>query len=135
MGQNTEYKTKQKDAIYNYLSEHKEKHLTIDEILEHFLTNGQKIGRTTIYRYLEKLVEKGEVRKYSIEEGISACYQLIAKGSCCSEHFHAKCTKFGTLYHVDCSSLLQIGEHLKEHHNFIIDHTKTVFYGICEKCH
>mgnify|MGYP002508489816 CR=1 FL=1 len=47
----------------------------------------------------------------------------------------AKCTKCGTLYHVDCSSLLQIGEHLKEHHNFIIDHTKTVFYGICEKCH
>lgn len=132
--QNTEYKTKQKSAIYHYLTEHENQHLTIDDILLHFQTTEQKIGRTTIYRFLEKLVEKGEVRKYFIDEGSCSCYQLISPHSSCKQHFHAKCTKCGLLYHVECSAILQIGEYLKEQHHFIVDANKTVFYGICESC-
>ena len=45
-----------------------------------------------------------------------------------------KCTQCGQLFHVSCDYLNQLGEHLLEHHGFVIDHTKTVLYGLCAAC-
>ena len=42
--------------------------------------------------------------------------------------------QYGQLFHVSCDYLNQLGEHLLEHHGFVIDHTKTVLYGLCAAC-
>ena len=130
----TTYKTKQREIILDYLKKCKDSHVTIDEVTEHLKTEGNKVGRTTIYRYMEKLTDEGLLRKYFIEEGIGACYQYQGEGEHCHSHFHLKCTKCGQLFHIDCEFISQIEDHVFEHHHFRIDNSKTVLYGICKNC-
>lgn len=134
MSDNSEYRTKQREAILHYLKNSNAGHVTIDEVLNMLKVQGESVGRTTIYRYMEKLTVQGILRKYYIEEGAGACYQYINESQKCHEHFHLKCLRCEQLLHLECNYLNGIGEHILKHHGFQIDNTKTVFYGICEKC-
>lgn len=129
-----EYHTKQREVILEFLQKSGSRHVSVEEVLEHLKAEGQKVGRTTIYRYMEKLTREGTLRKYFIEEGAGACYQYIEPWSACHEHFHLKCLKCGKLLHLECDFLNQIGEHIVTQHGFQVDHTKTVFYGTCKDC-
>lgn len=128
------YKTKQRSQILNCLIENKEKHLTADEITDALKQKGVDVGKTTIYRTLEKLLEDGSVRKYICEEGKSACFQYVDGNENCHRHFHLKCVKCGKLIHLECDYLSDLEQHIFEHHKFTVDNTKTVLYGICEEC-
>lgn len=128
------YRTRQREVILEYLKKSNSHHVSIEDVLEHLKASGEKVGRTTIYRYMEKLTEQGVLRKYFIEEGAGACYQYVDSGRCCHEHFHLKCLKCGSLLHLECDYLNQIGKHIEEHHGFKVDNTKTVFYGVCKEC-
>lgn len=128
------YRTKQREIILDYLKKCQSGHVTIDEVTDHLKSEGNKVGRTTIYRYMEKLTDEGFLRKYYIEEGCGACYQYQGKDSGCQSHFHLKCVKCGKLFHVSCDFLSQIEEHVFAHHHFRVDNSKTVLYGICEAC-
>lgn len=129
------YRTKQREIILDYLKKCQDGHVTIDEVTDHLKSEGNKVGRTTIYRYMEKLADEGFLRKYYIEEGVGACYQYQGNSeSACRSHFHLKCVKCGRLFHVSCDFLQQIEEHVYDHHHFLVDNSKTVLYGICEAC-
>ncbi len=127
------YRTKQKEEILNYLISHKSCHVTADEITTHFAATGVKVGKSTVYRYLDRLVSQGVVRKYIIEEGVSACYQFI-EDNACHQHFHLKCVGCGQLIHMECDYLDQVNQHILKEHGFHIDSCKTVLYGTCASC-
>ena len=130
----TSYKTKQRDQILDCLIQNKNRHVTADEILLCLNKEKTLVGKTTVYRYLDKLVSQGLVRKYFIEEGKSACYQYMEHGAGCNEHFHLKCTGCGQLIHLECEYLDEMDSHIKDHHGFTVDHSKTVLYGQCGLC-
>lgn len=132
--ENKGYRTRQRELILDFLKHSDARHVSVDEVLEHLKAEGDKVGRTTIYRYMEKLTEEGVLRKYFIEEGAGACYQYVEYAQGCHEHFHLKCLKCGRLFHVECDYLNKLGEHIKEHHGFTVDNTKTVLYGVCKDC-
>jgi len=134
MEPSTSYKTKQRDQIMDCLVQNKYRHITADEILAALTRGNTPVGKTTVYRYLDKLVTQGLVRKYFVEEGKSACYQFVEPGEKCSEHFHLKCTGCGQLFHLECDYLGDMDSHMKDHHNFTVDHSKTVLYGQCGNC-
>lgn len=125
------YKTRQSEQILEYIKQHADSHLTADAIAE--ALKNSRVGKTTVYRHLEKLCGEGLVRKYILQEGKSACYQY-AGGDCCHSHFHLKCLKCSCLIHLECEHLDGIEKHISEHHGFRIDSSRTVFYGLCDKC-
>lgn len=124
------YKTKQSELIEEYLKANADRHLTVDDICAG-LKN--EVGRTTVYRNLERLCLSGTVRKYILTDGGSACYQYADCGAQ-SRHFHLKCLKCGRLFHLECEHLKEIDGHIRAEHGFAVDPTRTVFYGLCEKC-
>lgn len=132
--ENKGYRTRQREVILNVLKHSDSRHVSVDEVTEQLKAEGEKVGRTTVYRYMEKLTEEGTLRKYFIEEGAGACYQYIDQRQGCHNHFHLKCLKCGRLFHVECEYLNTLGEHIKEHHGFVVDNTKTVLYGSCKDC-
>lgn len=73
------YNTKQSKMVFDILLENKDRHLTADEIFEKLRKSGESVGKTTIYRHLEKLCASGEVRKFTGGDGDSACYQYAGK--------------------------------------------------------
>ena len=127
------YNTKQKAAIIKCVEDMNGKHFTVDSVCKQLSQSGEVVGRTTVYRCLEKLTEEGALRKYTAAAGESACYQLV-NGHHCHEHFHLKCEKCGSLIHMECDELESIAEHIKSHHGFCLNPLKTVIYGVCEVC-
>ncbi len=127
------YKTRQRAVIEKMLSEQGGMHFTVDAVLDELHKKGETVGRTTVWRCLERLESEGKVRKYA-QAGECACYQYIQPDSECSEHFHLKCERCGCLIHVQCDNLCRLGAHIEEEHGFRINPLKTVLYGVCEKC-
>ena len=128
------YKTRQGEKLLSYLSDNAGKHFTAADICEHFRADRQGIGMTTVYRQLEKLVSDGKVKKYQFEEGSPACFEYVGGepgGSAC---YHLKCECCGALIHLECREITGLEQHITEHHGFLIDPRRTVFYGICENC-
>lgn len=130
------YKTKQRDTLLTYLKTVAGKHITVNDICLHFSDQGQRIGQTTVYRHLEKMVDEGLVNKYIIDSGTPACFEYVAPEDHCANEvcFHCKCEKCGRLIHLHCEELEVIQQHLLEDHAFALNPMRTVFYGICEDC-
>lgn len=126
------YKTRQRAFIEQALSSAGEHHITADELTEQLEKDGHPVGRTTVYRCLERLVNEGKLQKYTAIGG-SACYQRLKADGCC-EHFHLKCTECGKLIHIECSKISKLSEHIAAEHGFVVNKLKTVLYGLCEEC-
>lgn len=130
---NSNYNTKQKEILIKFLRENTG-HITVQEIHSFMNNSGTPMGTATIYRQLDKLVEKGCVRKYLLDGRSGACYQYVGGAKECCEHYHLKCVSCGKLIHLDCEFLREINSHIFEHHGFVVDNSKTVFYGLCSEC-
>ena len=120
------YRTKQKEQILNCLVRNKDRHITADEIILALNRDKPLAGKTTVYRYLDTLVSQGTVRRYFVEGGKSACYQYMEPDGMCRRHFHLKCVDCGRLFHMECDYMGGLDSHIREHHNFQVDNTKTV---------
>ena len=127
------YSTKQGTLILSCFENSDGAHLTIEAISDILNKNSTPVSTATISRHVQKLVDEGKVRKFSADNSDSACFQYIADGNC-TEHFHLKCTKCDRLIHATCTFLDGINTHIYEHHGFLVDNSRTVFYGICDRC-
>lgn len=130
------YRTKQREALLNYLVSRAGEHMTVNEIAAYFRQNGSPIGLATIYRHLEKMVSEGILSKYNMGGYNGACFEYIGKTSHVAQGacFHTKCECCGKLYHIRCEALDQAREHLLLDHSFVLDLQRTVFYGVCVDC-
>ena len=127
-----EYKTKQSEALLRFFEENPNRHFTAAEIEQGLSGCGEKLGKATVYRRLERLVDEGRVRRFLCDEK-SCCYQF-AGGEECKNHYHLKCLKCGELLHVECNFLDEMQAHVLEHHGFLVDTEKITLCGVCEKC-
>ena len=130
------YKTKQHEAILNYIISLNGEHVTAAQIAMHFETIGLQIGRTTIYRRLDKLTMDGILRRY-VSDGVSgSCYQYMGADGKepCDSHWHLKCESCGELQHLDCEALEGVERHVMNEHAFQVNNMRTVLYGICNNC-
>lgn len=128
------YITKQYEAILSYIASLGGSHVTAAQIVEHFDNEGSSIGRTTVYRHLDKLTESGKIRRYAVDGISGACFQYINHNEDCRVHLHLKCENCGKLLHLHCDMLDEIQRHMSAQHAFQINPVKTVLYGKCESC-
>ena len=133
MKQVVNYRTRQSEAILDYIVSRGSEHITAAQIVEHFGNEGVAIGRTTVYRHLDKLAENGKLRRYTTDGVAGACYQYVDDDGCRS-HFHLKCEGCGNILHFECGKIDSLERHLSAKHAFQIDMTRTVFYGTCAAC-
>lgn len=128
------YNTKQKQIILSFLKENYAEQFSCETVSDMLRDAGTPVGKTTVYRYLEKLAESGKARKITGGNSKSALYQYIDEEMNCHSHMHLKCLKCGDFVHLGCDFMHGVNEHILNHHHFTVDNSKTVLYGICEKC-
>ncbi|MBQ1413469.1 MAG: transcriptional repressor [Clostridia bacterium] len=128
------YHTRQQEAVSDYFRRHPNSCVTADDIYLFFMRENGKIGKATIYRCLDKLVENGEIKKFISDSGEGAMYQWMDAAGGCDRHFHLKCTACGRIIHLDCGFMSEFEKHIGEHHGFRVDNARTVIYGLCETC-
>ena len=120
--------------LLNYLKENSDREFSIDALaLELGEISGGKIGKSTIYRQVKELCRSGLLRRFR-KEGKTVVYQYMEHGGDCCNHFHLKCTACGRLVHLECADAENLAKHLKEKHDFVLDLSKTVLYGLCKEC-
>ncbi|MDR1691970.1 MAG: transcriptional repressor [Oscillospiraceae bacterium] len=129
-----QYNTKQRGAVLDYIRSLGDAHVTAAEIVSHFSRGEQPVGRTTVYRCLDRLTGDGMLRRYTTDGVSGACYQFTGGKDCCREHFHLKCERCGRLEHLECGALSELERHVLTRHEFLVNTQKTVFYGTCKKC-
>ena len=136
MNPRSKYKTKQKEILLGYLKSVAGEHITANDVCEYLKQQGSSIGKSTVYRQLESLVEEGVIKKYIIDVNSPACFEYVGEGECEEPEtcFHCKCEKCGKLIHMHCDELNEIQFHLYAEHMFKLDPTRTVLYGFCEQC-
>ena len=129
------YKTKQSEVILDYIVSLNGAHVTAAQIVEHFEKEGISVGRTTIYRHLDKLSESGKLYRYTTDGVSGACYQYAGDTENCDTHIHLKCEGCGELLHLECDKLNEIQRHVYNEHAFQVNTLKTVLYGKCGACY
>ena len=125
------YKTKQKDIVARFFKEN-EGCFKVEDVYNSLIKSGEKIGKVTVYRRVEKLLEEGTIRKFTDDKN-AAHYRLVERDDC-NSHFHLKCVKCGDITHLDCHEMGGIFNHIKEEHKFNINPSMTVLYGMCLEC-
>ena len=138
MNVRNQYNTRQRSRLLEYMQAVPGEHFTAKDVCDYFQTCGTPIGVATVYRQLERMVEEGLVNKYIIDANSPACFEYVGESGQQEQKqetcFHCKCEKCGKLIHLHCEELCGISLHLKEHHQFLLNPMRTVFYGICESC-
>jgi len=108
--------------------------VTAAQIVEHFEKKAVPIGRTTVYRHLERLTECGLLRRYITDGTSGACYQYVGSEKCSTVHLHLKCEHCGELFHFECEEFVGLEQHVLSKHFFQVNAMKTVLYGKCNGC-
>lgn len=125
------YNTKQKEDLLEYFIHLDGKHTTASEIIEHFKSSNNPIGKTTIYRLLEEFTNSGIINKYFIDNSSSSCYEYAGNEK---HYYHLKCEKCNKIFHLECDEINKLQSHILKDHGFVLNQEKTVFYGLCEEC-
>ncbi len=131
---NREYHTRQKRLILACLREKQDEHVNVENILGYLRENGETVGQTTVYRYLDKLVQNGVILKYIGLDANSASYQYVGEPAAHKDHYHLVCLQCGRLVHLNCKYIDEFAAHIQNDHSFSLDCMKTVFYGYCADC-
>ncbi len=126
------YQTRQQEAVASLFSKNQDTCLTAEEAYAALLSEGMDVGKTTVYRVITKLCERGVLRRYAPRErGEAASYQ---HNPCAQSHMHIRCVSCGALAHLHCDEVEAFAAHLKGHHGFTLDEGQTILYGMCENC-
>lgn len=125
------YETKNKSLILSLLKNHKDEHLTIEQIKKLLNDENKDVPLASIYRNIDKFLEEGLIRKYVVND-YASCFQIVDEKE--SNHFHLLCSKCGKLIHLECDEVNDLIKHIEKEHDFKIDISKINLYGLCPIC-
>jgi len=124
----TKYRTAQREALYSFFKSRKSECFSAGQIIKSGVFD---MGEATVYRLLSKLAADGALKRFTGERGSTYQYNTTAEHD---THFHMTCLNCGDTLCIDCDTLSTMEQHIKKEHAFAIDSTRTMLYGICERC-
>ena len=128
------YNTHQKDMLLSFLKENKDTPMGIDELAQNIgLRYPDAPGKSTIYRLIGQLVEKGTVKRFVKGNSRQFLYQLAGSEECHS-HLHLKCTECGKLLHMGHTLSEQLLSEILGESEFSVKVDSTTLFGSCKDC-
>lgn len=133
MEEKMKYSTRQQKMILECLQEYGDTFYTIDQFMEILRGKEIQIGRTTVYRGLERLQKEGAVLKVPSVEGAPAQYRFIRDEER-KNYGKLVCLECGHTIPLQCGCIDHFVGHVLDEHGFEIDQSRTIFYGYCDEC-
>ncbi|MBE5938267.1 MAG: Fur family transcriptional regulator [Lachnospiraceae bacterium] len=130
------YNTLQRRELVEFLVNHSNNQYTVEEIakeLEAHSGQEKKIGKSTVYRLMGKLLEEGVVRRTVKGNSRHFVYQY-AGGVTCAHHLHMKCRECGRILHMNDEESRNLMVMLQESSSFNLDIRETLLLGQCDRC-
>jgi Fur family ferric uptake transcriptional regulator len=106
------------------------RHVSVEEILERLQVERVIIGKATVYRTLDLLVESGLVREHDFGEGFKR-YEYLAGPA---DHEHLICQSCGKLIEFTSPEIEELQRDLARAHDFQPRYHRLEIYGLCADC-
>jgi Fur family ferric uptake transcriptional regulator len=103
--------------------------LTAEQLYRSLGRREARIGRATVFRTLETLVDAGVARRLELDGHIYAYVACLP-----AHHHHIACTRCGRVEEIDEAYVTPITERLAHDMGFEIDDARLDFYGRCATC-
>lgn len=125
------YKTRQRDTVLSCFMSQPQKGLTALEAYEQLLSQGEAIGRATVYRSIALLVESGQLVALTEAHGTGpARYQH--RGN--TRHISVRCSQCGLIAALTCGAVDAFERHLFKDHGFRLQEAECLLPGLCSRC-
>jgi len=105
--------------------------LSAVEIEDALRASGGPIGRASVYRVLELLVEHGLVERVAVDHGLSRFERILPSGD---HHHHLICENCGRLVAFDDPALERAIDKVSERLGVRVEHHEVVLRGACGDC-
>jgi Fur family transcriptional regulator, ferric uptake regulator len=122
--------TQQREAIADVVFGSPE-HQSVEEIEDRLRSQGERIGKATIYRTLEMLVRSGLVAEHDFGEGFKRYEHLFGQPPV---HEHLVCTGCGKVAEIQHPELVRLHDELAREHGFLPSKYRLEIYGLCAAC-
>ena len=108
----------------------KQRHtITAQELFDQLRPKHPYLGRATVFRNLDVLVDFGLARRFE------RAGHVYAYASCSSEHHHhLLCTSCNKAIEIDESVIEPLAARIHDTHGFSVEHSALDFYGLCAEC-
>lgn len=103
--------------------------LTADQLYRSLRRREPAIGRATVFRTLETLVDAGVARRLELDGHVYAYVACLP-----AHHHHIACTQCGRVDEIDEAYVTPIARRLAREMGFEIDDARLDFYGRCATC-
>jgi len=103
--------------------------LTAEQLYRSLRRRERGIGRATVFRTLETLVDAGVARRLELEGHVYAYVACLP-----AHHHHIACTRCGRVEEIDEAFVTPLAERLADELGFEIDDARLDFYGRCLAC-
>jgi Fur family ferric uptake transcriptional regulator len=103
--------------------------VTADELYRRLRRQEPTIGRATVFRTLERLVEVGAARRLELEGHV---YAYVACRP--QHHHHLACTVCGRVEEIAEDYVMPLADRVAHDTGFEIDDARMDFYGRCAEC-
>ena len=103
--------------------------LTAEQLYRSLRRQQPGIGRATVFRTLETLVDAGVARRLELDGHVYAYVACLPE-----HHHHLACTVCGRVEEIDEAYVTPIAERLAADLGFEIDDARLDFYGRCATC-
>ena len=120
--------TRQRLLIANALAR-AGRRLTAEQLYRRLRGRQPGIGRATVFRTLETLVDAGVARRLELDGHVYAYVACLPE-----HHHHLACTRCGRVEEIDEAYVAPIAERLAADMGFEIDDARLDFYGRCATC-
>jgi len=129
-----DYQTNVRNTIDECFDINYERTINFNDINNYLLERGIKVNKTTIYRYLDKLLKTEKIKRYLDEDGKQSGYILVLSDHCMNSHIHLKCVKCNKIIHLNCKFNNEMLDYISKEYKFEVDCKQTIVYGICDEC-
>lgn len=127
------YHTKQQTLILEYLALKKDTAFTAESVWRGLLGVEEKVGRATVYRALDRLVEAGTILKIPSGDGNRGTLPLYGGSSPPLQRADGL-PGLRTGISSGVLHLEELTRHIQSDHQFEVDTRHTVLYGHCCDC-
>ena len=121
--------THQREAIAMALFE-SERHLSVDDLEDRLRRRNEHVGKATIYRTLNLLVEVELARELDFGEGFKRYEHQAGE----ARHDHLICTACGKVIRFSRAALDELQERIAADLGFVVQSRRLKLYGLCSDC-